>query len=75
MIITVRREEEGKINDFDVTIQRDVIPLESVEHEMLDEDLGYIRISSFEEPTEEEFKEAMDDLIDRGAQGLYWICA
>ena len=59
---------DGKKNS--VTMEREKIVQHSVEHEMLEGDIGYIRISSFIESTGDDFAKALDDLEDRGAKGL-----
>lgn len=53
-----------------VTMEREKIVQHSVEHEMLEGDIGYISISSFIESTGDDFAKALDDLEDRGAKGL-----
>lgn len=59
---------DGKKNS--VTMEREKIVQHSVEHEMLEGDIGYISISSFIESTGDDFAKALDDLEDRGAKGL-----
>lgn len=54
-----------------VIIERDIIPLYSVEANlMLDHTTGYIKINRFSATTYEEFKSALKDLKDKGAQSL-----
>ena len=53
-----------------VTMKRETIEQHSVEHEMLDGDIGYISIGSFIETTGEDFAAALDDLEKKGAKGL-----
>lgn len=64
--ITVLRGEEQKVFD----IARDVIPLDTVSHKMLDENVGYIRISEFKLGTVEEFSEGLAFVREKGAKGL-----
>ena len=58
--ITIMREGFTKPRDF--TLTRDVIPVRSVRHELLDKQYGYIRISQFQEKTDSEFDKAMKTL-------------
>ena len=53
-----------------VTMVRAAIQVETIEYEMLEDDLGYILIDGFEGATAKDFKEALDDLTAKGAKGL-----
>ncbi|MCL2527889.1 MAG: S41 family peptidase [Defluviitaleaceae bacterium] len=59
-------ENEG----FDVTIVRARISVPSVHHEMMDNQVGYIRIEGFDEGTMGQFSTALDELTDRGMESL-----
>ena len=50
--ITIMREGFPKPKDF--TLVRDVIPIRSVRHELLEKQYGYIRLSQFQEKTDSE---------------------
>lgn len=54
----------------DLTIKRAKITMITVKSEVLDGDIGYIRISSFEKHTAEDFKGALRDLEISGTKGL-----
>ena len=58
--ITIMREGFTKPRDF--TLVRDVIPIRSVRHELLDKHYGYIRISQFQDKTDSDFEKAMKAL-------------
>jgi carboxyl-terminal processing protease len=58
--ITIMREGFTKPRDF--TLVREVIPVRSVRHELLEKNYGYIRISQFQEKTDSEFEKAMKAL-------------
>jgi carboxyl-terminal processing protease len=58
--ITIMREGFTKPRDFELV--REVIPVRSVRHELLETNYGYIRISQFQEKTESEFNKAMKAL-------------
>lgn len=64
--ITYIRDGEEK----SVTMTREKITQHSVEHRMLDGNIGYISISSFIETTGEDFSQALKELEEDGAQGL-----
>ena len=50
----------GKKDPFDQKLTRDKIRVESVKYSIEDNDIGYIRISSFTEQTQEGLEKAMD---------------
>ncbi len=52
------------------TVTRDEIKVQTVEHEMMDDKIGYIYISQFDDVTTQQFKDAYDDLVNQGMQGL-----
>jgi carboxyl-terminal processing protease len=58
--ITIMREGITKPKDY--TLVRDVIPIRSVRHELLEKHYGYIRISQFQEKTDSDFEKAMKTL-------------
>ncbi|MBX7316489.1 S41 family peptidase [Clostridium chauvoei] len=55
---------------FEVTIVRDVVKMIAVKGEMLDDSIGYIQISSFDENVAEEFKNKLVELKDKGMKGV-----
>jgi len=62
--ITVQRERpSGESKVFDLTIERANIKIETVKHGVLENNIGYIRITTFDEPTDEDFEKALDELI------------
>ncbi len=58
--ITIMREGFTKPKEF--TLVREVIPVRSVRHELFEKSYGYIRISQFQEKTDEEFEKAMKEM-------------
>jgi carboxyl-terminal processing protease len=58
--ITIMREGFTKPKEF--TLIRDVIPIRSVRHELLEKQYGYIRITQFQEKTDGDFDKAMKAL-------------
>lgn len=63
--IEVLREEKPVV----LEIEREEIPLHTVEHKMIDE-LGYIQITQFAEGTAKDFKAALQELKSQEAKGL-----
>lgn len=59
---------DGKEMVFDLT--REVVLLDTVTHKMLDENLGYIRISEFKHGTVDEFADALSAIQKNMAKGL-----
>lgn len=66
--VTVIRD--GETNPVELTITRAWIEIETVEYEMLDNNIGYILVSGFDEPTAKQFKEAIQTLKKQGMEGL-----
>jgi carboxyl-terminal processing protease len=66
--LTIRRE--GTEPPFDVTLTREKIVTPSVEHKMLGDNLGYLKINDFGATTGDEVKAALDDLMAQNPQGL-----
>jgi len=64
-LIILRGNEE-----LEFTITRANIVMQSVRSEVLDGNIGYIRISSFEEKTAEDFKQQLRDLELKQVKGL-----
>lgn len=65
--LLIRRAGE---EDKTYEITRDVIKVQTVAEKMLDDRLGYIRISSFSENTGKEFKAALKNLESQGMRGV-----
>ncbi len=66
--ITIMREGFTKPRDF--TLVRDVIPIRSVRYELLDKYYGYIRISQFQEKTDNDFDKAIKTLEEQSKGNL-----
>ena len=52
------------------TITREEIHSQTVAYKMLDGKIGYIEVSSFEEVTKQQFRDALDDLEKQGEKSL-----
>jgi carboxyl-terminal processing protease len=66
--ITIMREGLTKPKDF--TLVREVIPVRSVRHELLEKNYGYIRLSQFQEKTDGDFEKAMKALEEESKGAL-----
>ncbi len=67
--ITVLREDEGKILDFSIT--RDTIKVKSIkEAKVLEDKIGYIKLSVFQERSAKDLEEALADLEKQGIDSL-----
>ena len=64
-LVVLRGAEE-----LDFNITRANIVMQSVRSEVMDGNIGYIRISSFEEKTAEDFKQQLRDMELKGVKGL-----
>jgi carboxyl-terminal processing protease len=63
IVLTVRRE--GADKPIDITITRDIVRIQSVKWEELGDDVGYIRISQFNERTFDGLRRAIDDIENK----------
>lgn len=66
--LTVRRE--GATETLSFTIIRDTIKIHSVRSRLLDDHIGYVRISQFQESTPQDLGKELVKLHDDGTQGL-----
>lgn len=66
--LTVFRQEEGEY--VDMTMERRSVTVQTVEHKMLDDNVGYIEVSQFDVVTAAQFKSAIDDLEKKGMEKL-----
>jgi len=70
VVIAVMRE--GLKEPKDYTIVRDIIKLKSVKYKILDDNIGYVRITSFQERTDSDLRAALQEVFagDEGLRGL-----
>ena len=66
--LTILREGEKEPLEF--TVVRDIIKIKSVKHKMIDESIGYIRLTQFQERTGEDMKNALRDLEKQNMKSL-----
>src|SRR3712207_7051683 len=55
---------------MDVNVKRKEIGMQTIEYKGLDNDIGYIKISSFDEHTYDDFEKALESLNKKGIKGL-----
>lgn len=66
--VTIYRQSTGEIKDFDIV--REKINVQTVESKIVDDNIGYLRITSFKENTYDQFKEHYDNLMGQNIKGL-----
>ncbi len=66
--VTVIRGEDNEELTF--TIIREEIVINTVNSEMLDNNIGYIQISGFDEVTDKQFHDAYESLVEQNMEGL-----
>ena len=66
--VKISVERESKILDFEVT--RKKILVKVVHYRMLDDNIGYIKIDSFKDELDREFRNAYKDLENKGMKAL-----
>lgn len=68
VMLLVSREHESQ--PLEIKIARAVIQVRSVEHRLLSDRVGYLRISTFNDTTPDLLEEALRELRTKGMQGL-----
>lgn len=66
----LRTTEDEKTEEIEVKLTREEIRLKSVKSEMLEDDIGYIRIIQFDELVYDDFKKHLNNLKDKGMESL-----
>ena len=61
--LTIRRDDE----EMDITVTRAVIDLQEVRSELLDDGVGYVRLTTFTARATDMVREAISSLLDQGA--------
>jgi carboxyl-terminal processing protease len=65
--LSIRRENS---EPFDVTLTRDTIKIQSVKSRLIDEDVGYIRVTTFNELTFPGLSKAVEEIKTKGGDKL-----
>lgn len=69
-ITILREDKDGKSKYIDLDIVREEIRLVTVKSDIIDEEIGYIKITSFDDLTYEDFKKDLDSLMKKDVKGL-----
>ena len=69
-VTILRKEKDGKNNYMDIDIVREEIRLVTVKSNMLEDNIGYMKITSFDDLTYEDFKKDLDSLMKKNASGI-----
>ena len=69
-VVNVSVVRDGESDPVELTITRAKIEIETIEHTMLDHNIGLVTISSFDELTPAQFKAGIEDLQNQGMKGL-----
>ncbi|TQO59918.1 S41 family peptidase [Paraclostridium bifermentans] len=64
--LTIKRGSEV----LDINVKREEIVMKTIDSKVLENNIGYIKISSFDEHTYDDFKKALDSLNKKGIKGL-----
>ncbi|MCM1468458.1 MAG: S41 family peptidase [Alistipes sp.] len=66
--VTVLHENSSEL--VDLQVERREIEVHTVEHQVMENNIGYVQITQFDEVTPEQFKSAMNDLKANNIKGL-----
>lgn len=61
---------KGESKPIKLTIERRKVEVPTISYEMLEDKVGYIQVSEFDEVTGTQFREALSDLEEQGMKGL-----
>lgn len=71
VVLSIMRMQKGKENKiFDLEIIREIIRIETVKASVIDDNIGYIKISSFDDLTYKDFKTELNNLGNKNIEGL-----
>lgn len=66
--VTVLRGADAK--EVELKMTRAIVETKTVSYEMKEDQIGYIRVSNFEDVTTEQYREALETLAEQGMKGL-----
>jgi len=69
-ITILRTDKNGNNQQIDLKIVREQIRLQTVKSDVIEGNIGYIKISSFDELTYDDFKKQLDSLMNKNISGL-----
>ena len=68
--LLIRRQSEGTVSEFELTITRAKLDLATVESRLLPEGLGYLKLNEFNGRAADEVHRALSDLLSQRPTGL-----
>lgn len=68
--VTLTLEREGTASLIDITLVREIIKIQSARHKMLDNGIGYVRLTQFQEQTAEDLVKSLTSLRKDHMQSL-----
>ncbi|HLR21129.1 MAG TPA: S41 family peptidase [Tissierellaceae bacterium] len=68
--LTIMRRDNNVNEMIDMDITREKIRLETVKSNIIDDNIGYIKLTSFDELTYDDFKKALEELENSNVEGL-----
>ncbi|MDO4317561.1 MAG: S41 family peptidase [Lachnospiraceae bacterium] len=68
--VDIKIYRAGESDYLSMTVERAFVEVPTVEYQMLDNKIGYIYVMEFDEVTEQQFIDAVDDLEAQGMQGM-----
>ncbi len=66
--LTIRRK--GVAKNLKITIVRDIIKIESVKSKVIGDDIGYLKLTSFNAKTYKDMKKAIQKFKEKGVKGI-----
>ncbi len=68
--VTLTLNRDGR--EFNQTLKREEIISETVEYQILDDNIAYIKITSFKDVTAEQFDNALNTVLSKGAEKIIY---
>lgn len=69
-ITILRTDKNGNNQQMDIKIIREQIRIQTVKSDIIEDNIGYIKITSFDELTYNDFKKHLNSLMDKNISGL-----
>ncbi|WP_282926414.1 S41 family peptidase [Helcococcus kunzii] len=66
--LTILRGKGASRKTLEFVVKREIIKMESVHAKMINDNIGYILLTGFQDETDEDFKAAIKDLKEKGAK-------
>lgn len=68
--VTITIFREGLEKPLDIKIVRDIIKLKSVKHKIIDETIGYIKLTQFQQKTASDLRNALEEIDKKNINAL-----